>query len=75
MNQHDRDNLRYFMGLDEYEFDCWAMELSNDDISYAIEIIQQARMELIEQEEKLLDEIAAEANFAEANAVLQKFRL
>lgn len=75
MNEHDRNNLRYIMSLNDFDFDSWAMELSNDDISYAIEIIQQARLDLIEQEEKLLDEIAAENNFAEANAVLQKFRL
>ena len=59
MNEHDRNNLRYIMGLDDYEFDTWSMELSNDDISYAIEIIQQARLDLIEQEEKLLDEVDA----------------
>ena len=75
MNPHDRNNLNYIMNLNDCDFDSWAMELSNDDISYAIEIIQQARLDLIEQEEKLLDDVAAETNFAEANAVLQKFRL
>ena len=75
MNPHDRDNLNYIMSLNDEEFDSWALGMPDDDIKYAIEIIQAARLELAEQEEALLDEVAAENNFAEANAVLQKFRL
>ena len=75
MNPHDRDNLNYIMSLNDEEFDSWALGMPDDDIKYAIEIIQAARLELAEQEEALLDEVAVENNFAEANAVLQKFRL
>ena len=72
MNDHDRNNLNYIMGLDEYEFECWAMEMADDDIKYAIEIIQAARLELAAQEQALMEAELEESTFAEANAVLKQ---
>lgn len=75
MNDYDRSNLNYIMGLNTEQFDSWALELSDDDIQYAIELIRQARLEVAVQEQNLLDAELEDSNFAEANAVLQKFRL
>lgn len=75
MNPHDRNNLLYIMGLDDHEFDCWAMEMADDDIKYAIELIQAARLELLEQEQALMEAELEESTFAEARGALQKFML
>ena len=74
MNEYDRNNLHYIMSLSDKEFDEWSLEICDDDIKYAIEIIQAARVELAMQEQELLDN-QEELNLAEANAVLKKFML
>lgn len=75
MNDYDRNNLNYIMGLDNEQFDAWAQEMPDDDIRYAIEIIQAARLELLEQEHALMEADLEESAFDEARSVLQKFRL
>ena len=75
MNDHDRNNLRFIMSLDDDQFDAWSENIANDDIQYAIELIQQARLELAEQEQNLLEFDLFDSDFAEARAVLEKFRL
>lgn len=75
MNDHDRSNLRFIMSLDDDQFDAWSENIADDDIQYAIELIQQARLELAEQECNLLEFDLIDSDFAEARAVLNKFRL
>lgn len=75
MNEYDRNNLHFIMNLDTREFEDWAMESSDDEIQYAIEIIRQARLELAEQERELLEADLEDSGFNEANAVLKKFML
>lgn len=75
MNDHDRNNLRFIMSLDDEQFDVWSENIADDDIQYAIELIQQARLELAEQECNLLEFDLVDSDFAEARAVLNKFRL
>lgn len=75
MNDHDRSNLRFIMGLNDEQFDAWSDNVTDDDIQYAIELIKQARLELAEQECNLLEFDLIDSNFAEARAVLNKFRL
>ncbi len=74
MNDYDRNNLNYIMGLDSQQFDDWANTVSDDDIEYAIELIQQARLEISMQAHELSDNLE-QSDLAEARAVLQKFRL
>lgn len=75
MNAHDRNNLNFILKADPKTLDKWWSELSADDMSYALEIIRQARteteIELIEYHESLTET----GDFTEANAVLQKFML
>lgn len=79
MNSHDRDNLQFILSLNDEEFDAWTDEMTDDDIQYAMEILQAARKELADQEQSLTEaEIECEleySNFAQAHIVLQKFRL
>ena len=63
------------MSLDDEQFDVWSENIADDDIQYAIELIQQARLELAEQECNLLEFDLVDSDFAEARAVLNKFRL
>lgn len=72
MNDRDQNNLNYIMSLTETQFDEWMLEVSNDDINYAIELIQARRAELIEQEHELLEN---ELDVSEAAALLKKYTL
>lgn len=74
MNPYDQDQLNFIMSLSDEEFDAWAMSIPNDDIQYAIELIQAARLLNAIQEQELLDELE-DSDLAEANAVLKKFML
>lgn len=75
MNKHDRSQYLFIMELSDSEFDNWSRSLSNDDLQYALELIQAARLELVEQEQALMEADLEESNFDEARAVLQKFML
>jgi hypothetical protein len=75
MNKHDRNQYLFIMELSDSEFDNWSRSLSNDDLQYALELIQAARVELVEQEQALMEADLEESNFDEARAVLQKFML
>jgi len=74
MNKHDQDNLNYIMSLDDEQFEAWASEATDDDIKYALEILQAARVERTMQEHELMD-ILQDSDLTEARAVLQKFML
>jgi len=74
VNPYDQDQLNFIMSLSDEEFDVWAMSIPNDDIKYAIELIQAARLLCAIQEQELLDELE-DSDLAEANAVLKKFML
>lgn len=74
MNKHDRDNLNFIMSLNDEQFEEWASSVPDDDIQYALEIIQAARLEKLVHEHEILDQIS-ESNLSEAKSLLQKFRL
>jgi hypothetical protein len=71
MKQYDRDNLKFLMQCPQVQFDAWMDEATDDDIDYALEIIRQAKAELmVEQME--IEEVAYtyEDDMAEAKKVL-----
>lgn len=41
MNNHDLNNLNYILSLSKDDLLTWYVTLSNDDIAYAMEIMQQ----------------------------------
>lgn len=72
MNPYDLNNLSYIMSLNNEQFDEWMLSISDDDVNYAIEIIQARRAELIEKEHELLEDML---DVTEAQSILSKFTL
>lgn len=72
MNDFDRDNLEFFTNAPQSEFEEWCDQASSEEISYAFNLIRMARLELVEQELGLLDEVE---NTDQAQAVLKQFTL
>ena len=75
MDKWDRDNLNFLLNVDDETFEEFMSQSSEDDIDYAIELIQTHKAELISRELELQDELADENGLDEAQAVLAKFRL
>ena len=75
MDKWDRDNLNFLLNVDDETFEEFMLQSSDDDIDYAIELIQTHKAELMTRELELRDELADENGLDEAQAVLAKFRL
>jgi len=77
MDKWDRDNLEFLLSVDEDTFDDFMAQSSEDDIQYAIELIQTHKAELMEREleleEALLEEMGIDLSAAQS--VLARFRL
>jgi hypothetical protein len=70
MNDWDRNNLHFIMDSDEAtleDFYSWATE---DDLQYALTLVQTAKAELMVQEFELMDEVE---NCNEAIDALKQF--
>lgn len=74
MNDHDRSQLNFIMSLSDNDFQEWAEQSPAEDVQYAIELIQQARVESYMLEQEIMDALE-DSDLAEANAVLKKFML
>jgi hypothetical protein len=72
MDQHDRDNLHFLLTADESTMQDWYSRVSQDDIDYALELLQMAGAELAVKEMELAeaDEIM---DLSQAQAVLSRF--
>ena len=68
MNPNDIKNLEYIKSLTDEQFDEWIETLAQDDIDYALELLQKARANLILLEVELADEVE---DLAAAQAVLK----
>lgn len=68
MNPNDIKNLEYIKSLTDEQFDDWIETLAQDDIDYALELLQKARANLILLEVELADEVE---DLAAAQAVLK----
>ena len=49
MNQHDRDNLNFLMGVTPAVLKDWYTKMSADDIEYALELLNIASREVDER--------------------------
>ena len=72
MNKHDRDNYIFLMSLSPQQFDEWFMTIDEDDVQYAMELIQMARLEIAEQMATLLDDVQ---DVSDASKLLKRFTL
>jgi hypothetical protein len=68
MNDYDRNNFEFIMSLSPQQFDEWYASISLDDIEYAIELCQAARLEMALNTDAVKD-------LTEANNVLKNFML
>ena len=78
MNEWDRNNLHFILDSDEAtleDFYSWATE---DDLTYALSLVRQAKTELLIQEAEILDELLTNAtadDVSDACSMLRKFQL
>ena len=75
MDKWDRDNLNFLLSVDEDTFEEFMAQSSEDDIQYAIELIQTHKAELLTRQIELEDALVEETGLDEAQAVLARFRL
>jgi len=68
MNDYDRNNFEFIMSLSPQQFDEWYASISLDDIEYAIELCQAARLEMALNTDAVKD-------LTEANTILKNFML
>ena len=78
MNPYDRANLSFLMHASPETIRDWYERVSEDDIQYALELIQMARLEMSLQESDYHEDYSSDAceeDFSLANSVLSKFTL
>jgi hypothetical protein len=72
MNDHDRGNLQFLLTADESVMQEWYNQVSQDDIDYALELLQMANAELTVKEMELA-EAAENLDLTQAQAILSRF--
>ena len=75
MNDFDRENVNFLLNASKEDMEDWYLHATEDDYTYALEIIRQARTELEMQELALLDGEIEHDDLIEARSVLSKFAL
>jgi|APGre2960657373_1045057.scaffolds.fasta_scaffold76733_2 hypothetical protein len=78
MNNWDKDNLKFIMGISGEAFDEWLNQADDDDIDYALELVQRARTELTVKAMEIIDEAIEDSNKGDyiiAKGYLQKYTL
>jgi hypothetical protein len=71
MNKHDTDNLQFILSLNEIQLAEWYDSLSDDDIEYASELMQEASVTVSLK----VMEVQEIIHTNEANSLLKKFML
>ena len=74
MKDWDRENLNFILNSDDADMEDFLSWASDEDLAYALELIQLARAEL-ELEEILMLELEADPDTTQAQAILERFRL
>ena len=67
MNKHDYDNLQFLLNADAQQMALWFASVSQDDIDYALELLQTHKVELMLREMELMDDVE---DVSEASGVL-----
>ena len=74
MNNWDKGNLNFILNSTDEDMEDFLSWASDEDLRYALELIQIAKNELAIQEIEML-ETEANEDFSQAQAVLERFRL
>jgi predicted house-cleaning noncanonical NTP pyrophosphatase (MazG superfamily) len=75
MNNWDQNNLNFLMSLTSEEFEQFMNDSSEDDLAYALELVQREKVSVLNLIEELHDSMSTEIDLSEAQAVLARFRL
>lgn len=76
MNNFDRENVNFLLTASKADMEEWYRYATEDDYTYALEILRAARSELEMQELALLDsEVEEASDLLEARSVLSRFAL
>jgi hypothetical protein len=73
MNNWDKENLDFILNSSDADMEDFLSWASDEDLAYALELIQLAKAELAEQEIEMLEEDIKDTS--QAQALLQQFRL
>ena len=74
MNNWDKGNLDFILNSTDADMEDFLSWASDEDLQYALELLQTARAELELAEIEILD-IEAVEDLSQAQAVLEQFRL
>ena len=74
MNNWDKGNLEFILNSTDKDMEDFLSWASDEDLRYALELIQLAKAELAVQEIEML-ETKDNEDFSQAQAVLERFRL
>ena len=74
MNDWDRGNLDFILNSSDADLEDFYSWASDEDLLYALQLIQLAKAELEVEEIEML-EAQAQEDLGQAQAVLQRFRL
>ena len=74
MNNWDKGNLDFILNSTDADMEDFLTWASDEDLRYALELIQLAKNELVVQEIEML-EVQADEDTSQALAILQQFRL
>lgn len=72
MNAHDRQNLEFILSMTPNQMLEFFEDMPQDDILYAIEIIQLAKCEAIVKKLEIIE--SEETDYSEARAVLERIQ-
>ena len=75
MDNWDQNNLNFLMSLTSEEFEQFMNDSSEDDLAYALELVQREKVSVLNLIEELHDSMSTEMDLSEAQSVLARFRL
>ena len=75
MDNWDQNNLNFLMSLTPEEFEQFMNDSSEDDLAYALELVQREKVSVLNLIEELHDSMSTEMDLSEAQSVLDRFRL
>jgi len=76
MNNWDQNNLNFLMSLTAEELEQFMNDSDEDDLAYALELVQREKSTVLNKIEELLDVVSNDnIDLSEAQSVLSKFRL
>jgi len=73
MNEFDKDNLEFILHSPRDEFEAWMEEADTDTLAYAMKLIRDYRLSLLEEEQEYLDDELDDTS--DALAILKRFTL